>query len=107
MVTNAHETQMVGSLGVKLGPAGEAAGESRCPLTGMVREAREGEPATDDGKAMSWTRQASARVQQLPEFVREMVRAGIERFAREHGHDEVDETVLEQARAALGMEPRP
>ena len=36
MLTNVHETEMVSSLGVRIGPAGKSA----CPFTGVVREAQ-------------------------------------------------------------------
>src|SRR6185369_9092722 len=38
MLTNPFETQLVQSLGVKIGPEGKAAG-SGCPFSGMVAEA--------------------------------------------------------------------
>jgi hypothetical protein len=110
MLTNPQETQLVSSLGVKLGPAGASSGSaaavSKCPFTGMVRElgdapAPAGGPAGEGG--LSWTPAAEARLAALPEFVRPMVRMGIERFARERGHAAVDEGLLEQARTAMGL----
>lgn len=104
MLTNPMETQVVGSLGVKLGgEAGEgaaASGESNCPFTGMVREAAEGAAAE---RSFPWTPRAEARMESVPEFVKPMVKTGIERFARERGYSEVDESVLEEAKSFLGM----
>src|SRR5687767_7518095 len=104
MLTNAYETQVVQSLGVRIGPAGAAVGaagtaakaEGKCPFSGMIPgtdEARPGEPAP-----VRWTSAAEARLANIPEFVRPMARTGIERFAREKGVLEVDEKILDAAR---------
>ena len=50
-----------------------------------------------------WTAAAEARLANIPEFVRPMARAGIERFARERGALEVDEQILDAARDFFGM----
>jgi hypothetical protein len=97
MLTNPLETQLVQSLGVKIGPQGEASA-SGCPFSGMVAEtttARAGE--------LTWTPGARARLQNIPEFVRPMATAGIEKMAREQGRTEVDEAVLDEARTFFGM----
>jgi hypothetical protein len=95
MLTNAHETDVVQSLGVRIGPAGKGGG---CPFTGVVREAQ----AAREG-GLAWTAGALARLDRIPEMVRPMARLGIEQFARSAGHELVDESVLEQARAGMGM----
>ncbi len=122
MLTNAYETQIVQSLGVRIGPESQAHGAtgkgdrtsaSGCPFAGMIPPA-EGEraPAGDEarpGQAASepvpvrWTAAAEARLERVPAFVRPMARAGIERFAREHGSQEVDEKILDAAREFFGM----
>jgi hypothetical protein len=98
MLTNPMETQLVQSLGVQIGPAG-AAGEAKCPFSGMIGAA---EPAADAGD-VAWTARALERLEKVPEFVRPMARAGIERYAREHGLRQVDEQVLDRARDFFGM----
>jgi hypothetical protein len=50
-----------------------------------------------------WTSAAEARLANIPEFVRPMARTGIEKFARERGAVEVDETLLDAAREFFGM----
>jgi hypothetical protein len=100
MLTNAHETQLVSSLGVRIAPK-EAEGKTAgsCPFSGMI-------PGVDRdaaGPEVRWTEGASSRLQSIPEFVRPMARKGIESFARERGYLEVDETVLDEARAFFGM----
>jgi hypothetical protein len=103
MLTNAYETQVVQSLGVKIGPEGErtASGTSGCPFTAMIpgaEETRPGEPFP-----VRWTAAAEARLANIPAFVRPMARTGIERFAREKGAHEVDDKILDEAREFFGM----
>jgi Proto-chlorophyllide reductase 57 kD subunit len=109
MLTNAYETQIVQSLGVRIGPdTGEAAsGKSGCPFAAMM-PAPEGEAEARSSRpvepiAVRWTAAAEARLTNVPEFVRPMARTGIERFARERGAFEVDEKILDAAREFFGM----
>ena len=116
MLTNAYETQVVQSLGVRIGPSAEAGASSgassKCPFPAMMpgMEARDGtgraEPIPFDGaqgRPVRWTSEAEARLANIPEFVRPMARTGIERFARERGVLEVDEKILDAARDFFGM----
>ena len=105
MLTNAYETQVVQSLGVRIGPddsvgASKTSG-SGCPFTGMIPGAGETRPAGEI--PVRWTAAAEARLANIPEFVRPMARTGIERFARERGAVEVDEQLLDAAREFFGM----
>ena len=103
MLTNAYETQVVQSLGVRIGPESDATAASTsstgCPFTGMIPAA--GEKAAEP--TVRWTAAAEARLANIPEFVRPMARTGIERFARERGVLEVDEQILDAARDFFGM----
>jgi hypothetical protein len=115
MLTNAYETQVVQSLGVRIGPstalgagpadaAGDAGQKAGCPFTAMIPgadEARPGQPG--EPIAVRWTAAAEARLANIPEFVRPMAKTGIERFARERGALEVDEKILDAARDFFGM----
>ena len=119
MLTNAFETQIVQSLGVRIGPEIDTGASStsgtRCPFTamipGMEGAATEGASTAGDtrpGQAgepipVRWTSGAEARLANIPAFVRPMARTGIERFARERGTLEVDETILDAAREYFGM----
>ncbi len=118
MLTNAHETQMVQSLGVKIGPgatnvaapgagveagavastAAERAESGGCPFAGMVGEM---EAQKDEG--ITWTAEAEARLKNIPEFVRPMAKQGIEHYAKSNGHAVVDDSVMEEARGKFGM----
>ncbi len=101
MLTNAHETQMVTSLGVKIGPDGEKqnTGASKCPFTGIVNDMG----SADANTGMRWTSQAEERLESIPTFIRPMARTGIEKYAKDNGFAEVDESVLEQARSHFGV----
>jgi hypothetical protein len=107
MLTNAYETQVVQSLGVKIGPGTTAAeavpSGSKCPFSAMVPGANEALPAQAAELPVRWTSAAEARLANIPEFVRPMARTGIERFAREKGAVEVDESILDAAREFFGM----
>jgi hypothetical protein len=124
MLTNQHETDMVRSLGVRIGPAAAAAianpgtgpgmsaatGETsagRCPFSSMLggpaqtTQSTQAEAAASSGP--EWTPGALERLEGIPEMVRPMARAGIEMVARENGHRVIDEAVLATARARFGM----
>ena len=126
MLTNAYETQVVQSLGVRIGPdmgglsngTASASEPGKCPFTAMIPPAQprplaedvasEGALATSGGAAaqpvpVRWTAGAEARLANIPEFVRPMARTGIERFAQERGAMEVDEKILDAARDFFGM----
>jgi hypothetical protein len=108
MLTNAYETQVVQSLGVRIGPATDAAAATasggKCPFPGMIpsnegaTESRAGEPIP-----VRWTAAAEARLTNIPEFVRPMAKIGIEKFARDKGSPEVDEKILDEAKDFFGM----
>jgi hypothetical protein len=110
MLTNAYETQIVQSLGVRIGPStGLGASPSSsgtdtragCPFPGMI-PATQGSQ-TGDPSPVRWTAAAEARLANIPEFVRPMARTGIERFAREKGVADIDEKILDAAREFFGM----
>jgi hypothetical protein len=122
MLTNAYETQVVQSLGVRIGPATgdrtETSSTSKCPFSAMIPSGAPkplGEGVTtersSDGTtqvpptetSVTWTAAAEARLENVPAFVRPMARTGIERFARENGALEVDEKILDAAREFFGM----
>ena len=116
MMTNPHETQVVGALGVRIGPeTGAEATSSKCPFTGMLAEM--GMPTTQsedevgsrsvtgngESGGIPWTAEARERLANIPDIVRTSAVAGIEKFALDHGYDEVDAGVLERARSFFGI----
>jgi hypothetical protein len=106
MLTNAYETQVVQSLGVRIGSASEtdtSASGAGCPFTAMIPGTEDGQRQVADPAPVRWTAAAEARLANIPAFVRPMARTGIERFARERGVLEVDEQILDAARDFFGM----
>jgi hypothetical protein len=112
MLTNPYETQVVQSLGVRIGP-GAASG---CPLAAALPSSDSPQPQGGESRSPNpqplsrgergdivWTAAAEARLQGIPAFVRSMARTGIESFARERGLAEIDEQVMDQARQHFGM----
>jgi hypothetical protein len=113
MLTNAYETQVVQSLGVRIGPSTAlgaspettASGPStggKCPFSAMI-PGSEGTQPSQPGESVRWTAAAEARLANIPAFVRPMARTGIEKFAQERGASEVDEKILDAAREFFGM----
>ena len=113
MLTNAYETQVVQSLGVRIGPAeGEEASSTgstgaagtKCPFSAMIPTMGAAQPGQSaEPSPVRWTDAAEARLANIPAFVRPMARTGIEKFARERGAVEVDERILDAARDFFGM----
>lgn len=124
MLTNAMETQMVRSLGVKIGgrtvsaepmetvrttlahqrepeaaPAPQASG-GKCPFTGVVNEAIEQQQANG---GPVWTEEAEARIERVPPFIRSMVKKGVEDYAREQGYAEISASVMDEVKGRFGM----
>lgn len=108
MLTNAYETQVVQSLGVKIGPQGATgapgASGAGCPFTAMIPGNGEAKPGeAGETIPVRWTAAAEARLTNIPEFVRPMAKTGIEKFARDRGSLEVDEKILDAAKDFFGM----
>jgi len=108
MLTNPYETQVVQSLGVRIGPAAATAPEgakaSACPFAEMLPATPAARPADAVATAsLDWTPAAEQRLAAIPYFVRPMARTGIETFAREQGYGQVDDRVMDEARERFGM----
>ncbi|TMA30798.1 MAG: hypothetical protein E6J87_17285 [Deltaproteobacteria bacterium] len=101
MLTNPYETQVVGSLGVKVGGApADTDDTAKCPFSDVVRglgSDREG------SSAVLWTPEATSRLENIPEFARPMAKTGIEKFALDRGLAQIDAQVLDQAKDFFGM----
>jgi DNA-directed RNA polymerase subunit RPC12/RpoP len=119
MLTNPFETQMVRSLGVKIGgravpaapfehvrtamadPRADAFAEEStpsCPFAAMVNEGAAATPAS-----LAWSPEAESRIARIPEFIRPMARRAVERFAEAKGYPSITEAVMDEARGAFGM----
>lgn len=124
MFTNPWETQLVQTLGVKIGgrtspinpyeqvlsslavsppqglsPTERKPSSTACPFAGMFG-------ATEDAGAspsVRWSEEARVRLERIPDFIRPMVLRAIERYAAEQGHAVITDVVMDEARARLGM----
>lgn len=127
MLTNPFETQMVRSLGVKVGgrtvpaepfenlratmagartDAFESGGEvtSGCPFAAAL--GADASPATTPAAATSavaWEGAAEQRLANIPSFIRPMAKRSIERFAEGKGYTTITEAVMDEARTVFGM----
>ena len=129
MLTNPFETQMVKSLGVKVGgrtvPAepfehlrsslatpradafalapdrpDEGTGPG-CPFAAALEPAES--PTRAAEPAVAWDGAAATRLERIPGFIRPMAKRSIERFAVEKGYPTITESVMDEARAVFGM----
>lgn len=112
MLTNPMETQLVSSLGVKVG--GRTVPEA--PFEGIrtgVASGREdafdpedpGDPARSGAPAkVTWSVDAVERLGHVPSFVRGMVKKIYTEYARDHGISEITPGVMDRARTDLGLE---
>src|SRR5216684_609826 len=98
MLTNPFETQMVRSLGVKVGGRDTPA-EPFEHLRSSLANAR----AAVAPAGAAWSPEAAARLERIPSFIRPMARRAIERFAEDRGYASITEAVMDEARATFGM----
>lgn len=106
-------------------PSGAASGTasaSRCPFSAMAnlaaqRPGTDGEPGNrrigGSGQSeqahgtpecqITWSPEAARRLERVPEFIRPMIRQGIEQFAAQRGYRRITEEVMAEARRGLGM----
>lgn len=131
MLTNNMETQMVRSLGVKIGGRTTPAEPMETVREGlaqgsMVPDASEARPqamfpAAGSGSKcpftgvvadayekhgageIKWTEEARARIDRVPSFAQPFVTKGVEMHAREHGYTEIDEAVVDEVKSRFGM----
>jgi Proto-chlorophyllide reductase 57 kD subunit len=123
LLTNPWETQLVQTMGVRIGgraasaspyeqvlnslvrppqdsspQIGDEPTSAGCPFAGMIG------PAEEAGSAgIQWTEDAKGRVDRIPSFIRPMVQKAIERYATEQGYQVITDAVMDEARSRLGM----
>lgn len=108
MLTNPMETQLVSSLGIKVGGT-TVPGQPMELTVGAMQSGRADafEERTGESRArlrVSWSDDATARLQAVPGFVRGMVKRIYTDYAQENGIAEITPTVMDRARAELGLE---
>ncbi|HXQ29290.1 MAG TPA: hypothetical protein VN848_08475 [Gemmatimonadales bacterium] len=106
MLTNPMETQLVASLGVKIG--GRTIDEQ--PLETIRGQVASGRPdAFIEEQAPSrvtvrWAPEAEDRLARVPGFVRGMVKRIYADYARERGIETITPALMDTARSELGLE---
>ena len=121
MLTNPMETQLVSSMGVKIGgrevptqpmelarTSLEGGREGAFALSEDIPLASGEPPGTSAGEAATgrvvWTAEAAGRLERVPSFVRGMVKRIYTDWAREKGVSEITPDVMDRARTELGLE---
>ena len=113
MLTNPMETQLISSMGVKIGGR-----EVPAQPMELARTSLEG--GRDDAFVLSediplasgesapvrivWTSEATGRLERVPSFVRGMVKRIYTDWARETGVSEITPDIMDRARTELGLE---
>jgi hypothetical protein len=103
MLTNPMETQLVASLGVKVG--GRTLPEQPMELTRSSLAS--GGDVFDDRTPLTrvtWHDDAVARLERVPSFVRGMVKRIYTDYAKENGIATITVDVMDRARTDLGLE---
>ena len=107
LLTNPMETQLVASLGVKIG------GTTLPPqplemVRGMVATGRDDAfddgRETGEGRSAIWSAEAQERLSRVPGFVRGMVKRIYGEYAKDRGIGEITPAVMDTARSELGLE---
>ena len=107
LLTNPMETQLVASLGVKIG------GTTLPPqplemVRGMVATGRDGAfedaAGAEPRRGPVWSAEAQERLTRVPGFVRGMVKRIYADYAKDRGIAEITPAVMDTARSELGLE---
>lgn len=108
LLANPMETQLVGSLGVRIGGRALDA-----PPFALTRESMQGRDdafaergEADAGGAVrpQWSPAARDRLARVPGFVRGMVKRIYRDYAAERGIEEITPEIMDRARVELGLE---
>ena len=115
MLTNPMETQLVSSMGVKIGGREVPTQPMELARTSL-EDGRDdafvlsediplasGEGETAVGRVV-WTSEATNRLERVPSFVRGMVKRIYTDWARENGVSEITPNNMDRARTELGLE---
>ncbi len=106
MLANPMESQLVNSLGVKIG--GRTLGPEPFELTRESvagrEDAFEDEVSDVAARRVTWSSESHARLERVPKFVRGMVKKIYSDYATEKGISEITPAVMDTARSELGLE---
>jgi hypothetical protein len=106
MLANPMETQLVNSLGVKIGGRTLDAEPMELIRTSVAGRDDAFEEKAEAGMRTrpQWSADASDRLSRVPNFVRGMVKKIYTDYAAEHDIREITPAVMDRARAELGLE---
>jgi len=112
MLTNPMETQLVSSMGVKIGGREVPAQPMELARTSMEGGSEDvfdptDEPAQDPTAhpmRVTWTSEAVGRLDNVPSFVRGMVKRIYTDWAQQNGVNEMNPQIMDRARTELGLE---
>ena len=105
LLTNPMETQMITSLGVEIGGRTvppQALQQTRMGLASPLEAAFEAPPAADG--PVTWSVEATERLENVPRFVRGMVKRIYAEYAMEREIREITPEIMDRARSDLGLE---
>ncbi len=105
LLTNPMETQLVSTMGVKVGGREVPAQPMEVVRSGLDAGRPDAfvEVAPAPGR-VTWTEEAVERLQSVPSFVRGMVKRIYTDYAREHGIGVISPEIMDRARIDLGLE---
>ena len=106
LLTNPMETQLVASLGVKIGGTTLPA-QPLETVRGMVATGRDdafADGVRGRGSGVRWSADAEDRLARVPGFVRGMVKRIYADYAKQRGIAEITPAVMDTARTDLGLE---
>jgi len=113
LLTNPMETQLVASLGVKIGGT-TLPSQPMETVRGMVTTGRDdafedgkgetGKTGKGKGSSPAWSPEAQERLARVPGFVRGMVKRIYLDYAKDRGIAEITPAVMDTARSELGLE---
>ena len=111
MLTNPMETQLVSSLGIRIGGRTvpeQPLEQTRSLMAGgradAFEEAAVAEPVAATTGSVRWSAEARERLGRVPGFVRGMVKRIYAEWAAERGIEEITPEVMDRARVDLGLE---
>ena len=103
MLANPMETQLVSGLGIKVGGR-TVPGQPFEVATTAIADGRPDAFAEERSTRVGWSEDATHRLQNVPSFVRGMVKRIYADYARERGIAEITPAVMDRARSELGLE---
>ncbi len=102
LLANPMETQLVGSLGVKVG--GRTLDQQPLELVRQTLVGRDDALVEDPSGRPQWAATSEERLARVPGFVRGMVKKIYSEWASERGIQIITPEVMDQARVDLGLE---